>query len=80
MNPAGSAAWIVLKFGGTSVSTLSNWRNIAAVVRQRRTHIEPEFGREAAMPLFERRHHRLMRTGKRGSLQFLQPVGNAAEG
>jgi diaminopimelate decarboxylase/aspartate kinase len=37
MNPAGSAAWIVLKFGGTSVSSLANWRNIAAVVRQRRT-------------------------------------------
>ncbi|MEP7313049.1 MAG: bifunctional aspartate kinase/diaminopimelate decarboxylase [Pseudomonadota bacterium] len=30
------AAWIVLKFGGTSVSTLPNWRNIAAVVAKRR--------------------------------------------
>ena len=28
--------WIVLKFGGTSVSTLANWRNIARVVRERR--------------------------------------------
>ena len=30
------ASWIVLKFGGTSVSTLANWRNIAAVVARRR--------------------------------------------
>jgi len=29
-------SWIVLKFGGTSVSSLANWRNIAHVLRQRR--------------------------------------------
>ncbi|MFT3905029.1 MAG: bifunctional aspartate kinase/diaminopimelate decarboxylase [Steroidobacteraceae bacterium] len=29
------ADWVVLKFGGTSVSTLANWRNIAAVVQGR---------------------------------------------
>ena len=29
------APWVVLKFGGTSVSTLANWRNIATVVRER---------------------------------------------
>ncbi len=28
-------SWVVLKFGGTSVSSLSNWRNIAGVVRDR---------------------------------------------
>jgi diaminopimelate decarboxylase/aspartate kinase len=27
--------WVVLKFGGTSVSSLTNWRNIASVVRSR---------------------------------------------
>ncbi|HTY50748.1 MAG TPA: bifunctional aspartate kinase/diaminopimelate decarboxylase [Steroidobacteraceae bacterium] len=27
--------WIVLKFGGTSVSSLANWRNIARVTRER---------------------------------------------
>ena len=27
--------WVVLKFGGTSVSSVSNWKNIAAVVRDR---------------------------------------------
>ena len=27
--------WVVLKFGGTSVSTVSNWRNIAGIVKQR---------------------------------------------
>jgi diaminopimelate decarboxylase/aspartate kinase len=27
--------WIVLKFGGTSVSNLANWSNIAAVARRR---------------------------------------------
>jgi len=30
------SSWIVLKFGGSSVSSLANWRNIARVVRQRR--------------------------------------------
>ncbi|HEY2399090.1 MAG TPA: hypothetical protein VGI23_01985, partial [Steroidobacteraceae bacterium] len=29
------SAWIVLKFGGTSVSSLANWRNIAKVTRNR---------------------------------------------
>src|ERR1700719_2555381 len=29
-------SWIVLKFGGTSVSSLANWRNIAHILRQRR--------------------------------------------
>ncbi|MGH8179984.1 MAG: bifunctional aspartate kinase/diaminopimelate decarboxylase, partial [Steroidobacteraceae bacterium] len=28
--------WIVLKFGGTSVSSLANWRNIAKVAAARR--------------------------------------------
>ena len=27
--------WVVLKFGGTSVSSVSNWKNIAAVIRDR---------------------------------------------
>ncbi len=27
--------WVVLKFGGTSVSSLTNWKNIAAVVKAR---------------------------------------------
>ncbi len=30
------SAWIVLKFGGTSVSSLSNWTNIASIVAARR--------------------------------------------
>ncbi len=30
-----SQAWVVLKFGGTSVSTAANWHNIAGVVRSR---------------------------------------------
>jgi diaminopimelate decarboxylase/aspartate kinase len=30
------APWLVLKFGGTSVATLANWRNIARVVAARR--------------------------------------------
>src|SRR5712672_1604610 len=37
MNARPAAEWIVLKFGGTSVSSLANWRNIAKVVRQRGT-------------------------------------------
>lgn len=32
--PAASP-WVVLKFGGTSVSSVANWKNIAAVVRDR---------------------------------------------
>jgi diaminopimelate decarboxylase/aspartate kinase len=35
MTPRGGSSWIVLKFGGTSVSSLDTWRNIAAVVRAR---------------------------------------------
>jgi diaminopimelate decarboxylase/aspartate kinase len=34
MRPVSS--WIVLKFGGTSVSSVANWRNIARVVAERR--------------------------------------------
>ena len=30
-----SEAWVVLKFGGTSVSSAANWHNIAGVVRER---------------------------------------------
>jgi diaminopimelate decarboxylase/aspartate kinase len=30
-----SAPWVVLKFGGTSVSSVSNWHNIARVLRER---------------------------------------------
>ena len=29
------SSWIVLKFGGSSVSTLPNWQNIAKVTRSR---------------------------------------------
>lgn len=28
--------WVVLKFGGTSVSSINNWKNIVSVVKQRR--------------------------------------------
>jgi diaminopimelate decarboxylase/aspartate kinase len=35
MAARGASSWIVLKFGGTSVSSLDTWRNIAAVVRAR---------------------------------------------
>ncbi len=27
--------WVVLKFGGTSVSSLANWKNIASIVKKR---------------------------------------------
>jgi bifunctional diaminopimelate decarboxylase / aspartate kinase len=30
-----ATAWVVLKFGGTSVSNLPNWRNIAAIIKDR---------------------------------------------
>ena len=30
-----SLEWVVLKFGGTSVSSVSNWHNIAGVIRER---------------------------------------------
>ena len=32
---AQSADWVVLKFGGTSVSSVANWHNVAAVLRER---------------------------------------------
>jgi len=37
MKIAAGSPWVVLKFGGTSVSSLANWRNIAAIVRKRVT-------------------------------------------
>ncbi|MEO7775615.1 MAG: bifunctional aspartate kinase/diaminopimelate decarboxylase [Steroidobacteraceae bacterium] len=37
MSTSDDPRWIVLKFGGTSVSSLINWRNIVAVVKQRRS-------------------------------------------
>jgi diaminopimelate decarboxylase/aspartate kinase len=33
--PVTSSAWVVLKFGGTSVSSAANWHNIAGVLRDR---------------------------------------------
>jgi bifunctional diaminopimelate decarboxylase / aspartate kinase len=40
--PENSQAWVVLKFGGTSVSSAANWHNIAAVVRERiAAHLRP---------------------------------------
>jgi len=35
MSSAGAAAWVVLKFGGTSVSSEPNWRSIATTVAAR---------------------------------------------
>lgn len=35
MTTSTDSHWVVLKFGGTSVSSVSNWRNVAAVVRAR---------------------------------------------
>ena len=35
MSAETSIPWVVLKFGGTSVSTLPNWHNIAGIVRSR---------------------------------------------
>ena len=35
MNSTASSPWVVLKFGGTSVSSVSNWKSVAGVVRAR---------------------------------------------
>lgn len=35
MTSSSESHWVVLKFGGTSVSSVSNWRNVAGVVRAR---------------------------------------------
>ena len=35
MTSYSESPWIVLKFGGTSVSSVSNWKNVANVVRAR---------------------------------------------
>src|SRR5678815_2204566 len=35
MSARPASRWVVVKFGGTSVSSLANWRNIALVVRRR---------------------------------------------
>jgi bifunctional diaminopimelate decarboxylase / aspartate kinase len=40
--PESDQAWVVLKFGGTSVSSVGNWRNIADVIRARMAaHLRP---------------------------------------
>jgi diaminopimelate decarboxylase/aspartate kinase len=40
--PESDQAWVVLKFGGTSVSSAQNWRNIADVIRARMAaHLRP---------------------------------------
>ena len=31
----GTSPWVVLKFGGTSVSSAANWKNVAGVLRDR---------------------------------------------
>jgi diaminopimelate decarboxylase/aspartate kinase len=35
MSARSASDWVVVKFGGTSVSTLANWRNIALIVHRR---------------------------------------------
>ncbi len=35
MSARSASHWVVVKFGGTSVSTLANWRNIAFIARRR---------------------------------------------
>jgi diaminopimelate decarboxylase/aspartate kinase len=35
MSSRPASGWVVVKFGGTSVSTLVNWRNIALIVKRR---------------------------------------------
>ncbi|NDE02567.1 MAG: bifunctional aspartate kinase/diaminopimelate decarboxylase, partial [Gammaproteobacteria bacterium] len=37
MPRVGASDWVVLKFGGTSVSSAANWANIAAIAQQRLT-------------------------------------------
>ena len=52
MNERGAAQWIVLKFGGTSVSSLANWRNIAQVA-----NAAARAGRACAHRAFRRQRH-----------------------
>src|SRR4051794_34861972 len=33
--PTQHSPWVVLKFGGTSVSSVANWKNVAQVLRER---------------------------------------------
>jgi bifunctional diaminopimelate decarboxylase / aspartate kinase len=35
MSRRSASAWVVVKFGGTSVSTLANWRNIVLIAKKR---------------------------------------------
>ena len=35
MSARSASDWVVVKFGGTSVSTLANWKNIALIVKRR---------------------------------------------
>ena len=35
LSASSSSPWVVLKFGGTSVSSVANWKNVALVLRKR---------------------------------------------
>ena len=58
MSARSASRWVVVKFGGTSVSSLANWRNIALVVRRRLEGGPPRaggpFGHHARSPTSSR--------------------------
>ena len=60
--------WVVLKFGGTSVSSVSNWKNVADVVRERLDEGRPSVHRA----LRAVGHHRPARaTARQGAVRRL---------
>ena len=61
--------WIVLKFGGTSVSTLANWRNIARVAKDRRATGARVLIVHSALSGITDRLEKLLETALRGEHQ-----------
>jgi bifunctional diaminopimelate decarboxylase / aspartate kinase len=63
------SSWIVLKFGGTSVSSLANWRNIARVAKERNANGARVLIVHSAVTGITDRLEKLLESALRGSHQ-----------
>ena len=69
-------SWNVLKFGGTSVSSAANWRNIAQVVAARRADGDRVLVVHSAITGITDRLERLLAAAQQGSGQGEPGVGH----
>jgi diaminopimelate decarboxylase/aspartate kinase len=70
-----SQAWVVLKFGGTSVSSAGNWHNIAGVVRDRvAAHFRPVIVHSALSGITDRLESLLAAALSGAHLKILEQI------